>query len=162
MKNQMIQAAPRVEITVTPTARPRRTIAQYRREKAEQLKAATPAPAPIPITQEDEINAAKAANYNQRRILPDMATMRTPLGISQAAVSKMLERTIENLHAPAFIPRALKKASMQFEHWEPTVNAVVHPETGETITKYEKLANDPVISEKWTAAMCKELGRLSQ
>jgi hypothetical protein len=34
--------------------------------------------------------------------------------------------------------------------------------TKETITKYEKLANDPVMKDMWTNAMCKELGRLAQ
>jgi hypothetical protein len=39
---------------------------------------------------------------------------------------------------------------------------VVHPVTKETITKYEKLANDPLLGDVWTAAMSKELGRLAQ
>jgi hypothetical protein len=39
-------------------------------------------------------------------------------------------------------------------------NGVVHPITQETITKYEKLANNPVVKETRTKAMCKELGRL--
>jgi hypothetical protein len=38
----------------------------------------------------------------------------------------------------------------------------VHPITKETITKYDKLANDPVTKDVWTAAFCKELGRLAQ
>ena len=40
-------------------------------------------------------------------------------------------------------------------------NAVVHPVTKETITKYTKLANDPVTAPVWRTAMCNELGRLS-
>jgi hypothetical protein len=47
----------------------------------------------------------------------------------------------------------------QLEH---ICNGVVHPVTQETITKYEKLANDPIIQTVWTKAMCKELGRLAQ
>jgi hypothetical protein len=38
----------------------------------------------------------------------------------------------------------------------------VHPVTKETITTYEKLANDPLLQDVWTAAMSKELGRLTQ
>jgi hypothetical protein len=34
--------------------------------------------------------------------------------------------------------------------------------TKETITKYEKLANVPLMKEVWTKAMCKELGHLVQ
>jgi len=41
-------------------------------------------------------------------------------------------------------------------------NAVVHQVTKETITKYTKLANDPVTAPTWCTAMCKELDRLSQ
>jgi hypothetical protein len=41
-------------------------------------------------------------------------------------------------------------------------NGIVHPVTKETITKYEKLANDPLMKGVWTKAMCKELGRLAQ
>ena len=41
-------------------------------------------------------------------------------------------------------------------------NAVVHPITKETITKYKKLANDPVTAKVWKNAFCHELGRLSQ
>eukprot|EP00804_Cyclotella_cryptica_P025224 CCRYP_010323-RA/>CCRYP_010323-RA protein AED:0.29 eAED:0.29 QI:0/0/0/1/0/0/3/0/661 len=41
-------------------------------------------------------------------------------------------------------------------------NSVVHPITQETITKYEKLANDPTIHDVWMKGMCKELGRLAQ
>jgi hypothetical protein len=48
---------------------------------------------------------------------------------------------------------------MALDHY---CNAVVHPVTGETITKYEKLANDPVTRDVWTKAMSKELGRLAQ
>jgi len=32
----------------------------------------------------------------------------------------------------------------------------------ETITKYEKLANDPILQTVRTKVMCKELGRLTQ
>eukprot|EP00956_Cyclotella_meneghiniana_P026599 scaffold57893_cov25-Cyclotella_meneghiniana.AAC.1 len=41
-------------------------------------------------------------------------------------------------------------------------NPVVHPVTGVTINKYEKLANDPVTQEVWTTAFGKELGGLAQ
>ena len=43
--------------------------------------------------------------------------------------------------------------------------AVVHPDTGETITKYKKLANDPnnaELRELWQTAMGKEVRRMAQ
>ena len=45
---------------------------------------------------------------------------------------------------------------------EELCNGVVHPITHETITKYQKLIEDPILREDWTLAMCKELGRLAQ
>jgi hypothetical protein len=39
---------------------------------------------------------------------------------------------------------------------------VVHPITGETIMKYQKLAKDPIMSEVWTTAFGKEFGTLAQ
>ncbi len=41
-------------------------------------------------------------------------------------------------------------------------NPVIHPETGETITSYEKLANHPLTKETWTKAMGMELGNIAQ
>jgi hypothetical protein len=41
-------------------------------------------------------------------------------------------------------------------------NLIVHPVTGETIDKYKRLANDPVMKEIWTTAFGKELGGLTQ
>ena len=39
---------------------------------------------------------------------------------------------------------------------------VTHPDTGETITSYRKLMKIPSLRKIWTAAMCKELGNISQ
>ena len=39
---------------------------------------------------------------------------------------------------------------------------VVHPVTGETITKYQKLAQDPVTKETWTTSLGKEFGNIAQ
>ena len=38
----------------------------------------------------------------------------------------------------------------------------MHPITGEVLTKYKTLAEDPVTLKIWQHAMCIELGRLSQ
>ena len=39
---------------------------------------------------------------------------------------------------------------------------VTHPETGATITSYKQLLKIPSLRKIWTAAMCKELGNISQ
>ena len=45
---------------------------------------------------------------------------------------------------------------------EKAANGVVHPVTQETITKYKKLIDNPLLRKTWMEAMTKELGRLSQ
>ena len=43
--------------------------------------------------------------------------------------------------------------------------AVVHPDTGETVTQYKKLANDPnnaELRELWCTGFGKEVGRMAQ
>ena len=45
---------------------------------------------------------------------------------------------------------------------EQVANGVVHSVTQETITKYKKLIDDPLLSETWMEAMAEELGRLAQ
>ncbi len=41
-------------------------------------------------------------------------------------------------------------------------NPVIHPETGETITSYEKLAKYPLTKELWTKVMTIELDNIGQ
>ena len=45
---------------------------------------------------------------------------------------------------------------------EEVANGAVHPVTKETITKYKKLIEDPLLRETWSKTMCKELERLCQ
>jgi hypothetical protein len=138
-----------------PTTRPRRTVAQYRAKKKsteifEQAK-------PVPITQDDEAHANTIIG-----IMPKLRTTATPCGISQHAIYHLMGTLLEQSHAASFIPNrfAMKQAyNVPLEH---VANAVVHPVTKETITKYDKLANDPVTRGVWTKAFCKELGRLAQ
>ncbi len=63
------------------------------------------------------------------------------------------------------VPRNLVDSSDQFRHTiniEEVCNGVVHPITKETITKYNKLMNDPALKDLWVPAMSKELHRLAQ
>ena len=45
---------------------------------------------------------------------------------------------------------------------EEVANGVLHPVTKETITKYKKLIDYPLMRLVWSKAMCKELVRLCQ
>ena len=44
---------------------------------------------------------------------------------------------------------------------EEVANGVVHPVTKETITKYKKLINGPLLQDDCMKGMCRELGRLA-
>ena len=39
---------------------------------------------------------------------------------------------------------------------------VIHPVTGATITRYQKLVKDPLLRDTWTKAFGKEFGNLAQ
>ena len=63
------------------------------------------------------------------------------------------------------VPRKLELSKLTISpaiEIEELCNGVVHPVTNETITKYKKLASDPLLQKVWKKAMAKELGRLAQ
>ena len=66
-----------------------------------------------------------------------------------------------------FVPTAMMPtwqpyAQMPTMAVEEVANGVVHPITNETIKKYQKLVDEPILRDVWLKAMCKELGRLAQ
>jgi hypothetical protein len=54
---------------------------------------------------------------------------------------------------------ALNKDPLTFQ---PLCFAVIHPTTGESITKYTRLQNDPLLRDTWARAFGKEFGNLAQ
>jgi hypothetical protein len=146
-----------VEAPPPITNRPRRSIAQYQREKATKTFDVLQ---PVPITQdeEDEISFANALFA----CLPKLHTTKSPCNISSAAIYHVMGTSLESPTAGAFVPARFGASNAYNVPLEACANAVVHPITKETITKYDKLANDPVTRDVWTAAFCKELGRLAQ
>eukprot|EP00804_Cyclotella_cryptica_P027664 CCRYP_010277-RA/>CCRYP_010277-RA protein AED:0.46 eAED:0.36 QI:0/0/0/1/0/0/3/0/688 len=85
-------------------------------------------------------------------------------GITSQAVYHLMGQRIKNA-TNHFIPAILEKDKNIFQDnilLDHMANSVVHPITQETITKYEKLANDPTIHDVWMKGMCKELERLAQ
>ena len=88
-------------------------------------------------------------NYGKTSINPPLA------GISRGALHQFMGiMFLEELKRTAIsaTPTTLEEVA----------NGVVHPVTKETITKYKKLIEDPLLRETWSKAMCKELGRLCQ
>ena len=51
------------------------------------------------------------------------------------------------------------KLPVHFEHY---ANPMVHPVTGETISSYKKLMNDPATAEVWQTAFGKDFGGMAQ
>jgi hypothetical protein len=51
------------------------------------------------------------------------------------------------------------KLPVHFEHY---TNPMVHPVTGEIISSYKKMTNDPVTAEVWQTAFGKDFGGMAQ
>ena len=88
-------------------------------------------------------------------------TVQTPHLIPQEALNAFIFNSIATDINRNYLPNRQSQPS-NMPHLEHFANPVVHPITGETIDKYERLANDPVTSEIWTTAFGKELGGLAQ
>eukprot|EP00804_Cyclotella_cryptica_P014175 CCRYP_005592-RA/>CCRYP_005592-RA protein AED:0.28 eAED:0.24 QI:0/0/0/1/0/0/2/0/659 len=89
----------------------------------------------------------------------------TPCNIKAHALYHVVSNLLNTTSTTAYTPTKHSTDTQSFTfdaQLEHTCNGVVHPVTKETTTKYEKLANDPLMQNIWTQAMCKELGRLAQ
>lgn len=91
---------------------------------------------------------------------PPKISFNTPHLIPNDAIN-FLTSSVWNSTNPSFAPRrfAQPPPMPDPEHF---AMPVVHPVTGETIDKYDKLARDPLLQETWTTAFGKELGGLAQ
>ena len=84
--------------------------------------------------------------------------------ISQEALTT-ITATVWGMSPEYFIPQSMQRyeyrinTAIKLDHF---CAPVVHPVSGETITKYQTLARDPVTKETWTTAWGKEWGNLSQ
>ena len=95
-----------------------------------------------------------------------LPSFRSPRIISQEAVN-FVTTGVWNDPASTFLPRCFQpkmeeEATMlDMEHF---CAPVVHPKTGEVITKYQKLANDPdpEIRDTWRNGLGKEFGGMAQ
>jgi len=83
--------------------------------------------------------------------------------ISQQALNVMTMR--EALTPPSaftrrtFVPIAYKNNVPNFVHF---ASPMVHPTTGETISSYKRLMNDPETAEIWQTAFGKDFGGMAQ
>eukprot|EP00804_Cyclotella_cryptica_P019746 CCRYP_009657-RA/>CCRYP_009657-RA protein AED:0.25 eAED:0.25 QI:0/0/0/1/1/1/2/0/496 len=83
-----------------------------------------------------------------------------PHFISQEALQAFASHASAPSRSNFFLPKWRQRTFIP--HLEDFANPVVHPITGQTIGKYEELANDPVLWDTWTTAFGKELGALAQ
>jgi hypothetical protein len=81
--------------------------------------------------------------------------------ISQEALNHLLMDDIQN-DATNFTPTKLMQvqtAPVDFEHF---AMPMIQPVTGETISSYKKLMNDPATAEIWMTAFGKDFGSMCQ
>ena len=58
-----------------------------------------------------------------------------------------------------FVPIAYKNNVLNFAHF---ALSMAHPTTGETISSYKRLMNDPETAEVWQTAFGKDFGGMAQ
>ena len=99
---------------------------------------------------------------NDSNLIPPRRSSRihaqTPHIISQEAINSLT--MLSQKYAPQFTLHKIQQP-LHFT-FAPTCNAVIHPVTGKTITKYKKIIVDEVTKPVWEEEMCEELGRLAQ
>ena len=149
----------------TPTIqqpRPQKSIKQHHSEQITQQATTPPKPTQkgIYITQDDD-NETSMLEAN----CLILQSTTTPCNIKHHAHYHVMGNHLNNAFCHSFTSTKFNKQHAVFEseiQLDHTCNGVVHPVTQETITKYETLANDPLLKDVWTQAMCKELGCLVQ
>eukprot|EP00804_Cyclotella_cryptica_P027479 CCRYP_007450-RA/>CCRYP_007450-RA protein AED:0.29 eAED:0.29 QI:0/0/0/1/1/1/3/0/633 len=153
----------RTQAVEPPPVRKKKPVREYQQAQ-QRVKDVTPTPVPQPppayISQEED--EANHTRHNTQTTPPQASP--NPCGIPARAVYALMEQHVAHT-SKLFIPDKFASQTATYEDsilLEHMANGVVHPITQETITKYEKLANVPIMKDTWMKAMCKELGRLAQ
>ena len=131
-----------------PKAAPRRS-PRHQAAQANTPPSTSPPPPPTPRRERARSNMQRSAAI-----------------ISQEAVNLVTARVFDD-ESDIFTPNALMSTDVDLDkqavpHLELFCAPVVHPETGETITKYKALIKDPLLREIWMTAFGKEFGNLAQ
>jgi hypothetical protein len=118
---------------------------------------------PIPITQECDSVIEDVHKTSYQAKTTDIRVL-APKFFAPHALHHVVGRHIES-YTPSFVPKGfdtnIGNINLQIPLEEVAGAGVVNPETGETLTKYEQLLKVPALKQTWSAAMCKELGRLA-
>ena len=118
-----------------------------------------------PATQQQNKRQSNITPPTRRSPRTHMRTTNQPTNIAMAAIYHFLGNAIAQQHnytIPDNIQKLRTETKTESFHLQDVCNGVVHPVTGETITKYRQLANDTILKDTWQKEMCTELGRLSQ
>ena len=153
------------EIEKPPINRPESStsVTEIRQEK-------TPPNLPLPICTPDEDTPQHRRQSNRLRQRPGyVKVFQAATQVANQATHMTADENL-NFHIDLLqanqVNQAVSRAREENQNLHRALhhicNGVVHPTTGETITKYAKLAADPATREIWQEARRKELGRLAQ
>ena len=121
---------------------------------------------PMQVKQEEE-EEAPAKRRSKRLQKQQPIRVQSPGGaatISQNNVYSVLGNAFL-ADLPHYVPSALQNSKLVLispADIEESYNRVDHPITNETVTKYKKLIDEPLLRDVWMRAMCVELGHLVQ
>ena len=146
-----------------------RTERRRKRERAREKAEAQSAPAPTepvaPSPQQHTPTPAPILTMETPARKRARDALHSPHIISQEAIN-FITSAVWNNERQHFIPRRLDTPNdaPPTPDIEQFCAPVVHPKTGEVITKYAKLANDPdpEISQTWKDGLGKEFGNMAQ
>ena len=136
---------PMATLPIARPKQPKRRSPRLNPEVETQEVATTPNVNRIPMATPNIISQ-EALNTITDKVWDDTSTQWTPRDFMEAYPTEI--KTGQNIF------------DVDIEHF---CAAVVHPDTGETITKYKVLANDkknPTLRETWRTAFGKEVGRI--
>ena len=160
-RDTAIQQRVKVNDTIQPTISPAEV----------PTEVPTESPPTIPVITQDDEEETK----NEERMQPTRRSRRiqhlnpieyqSPKQFTTDALYSVIGNEIMTPTLSLFTPYNLQKPTTTVDmptSLEECANGVVHPVTKETITKYHKLIEEPLLREVWMKAMCIELGRLAQ
>jgi hypothetical protein len=141
--------SPRLNPTAPPTPTPQPTPSE---------KPAMSPPVANPLLDEDDDDSVIIPIANIPATKP--ISVSSPQLIPNDALQAFVFNACSQPCNDNFLPKWRRFTPMP--HLEHFASPVVHPVTGETIDKYEKLMNDPATRDIWTTAFGKEIGGLAQ
>ncbi len=149
--------------TILPWSKPAQTFTPTILPKSKPTKNATLPAGPAYIQQDYDERDDHCNPWPDSMPIPrDTSRFIAHCGPANIAVQALYHVINLAFNAPPTytIPWNLVNSSDQFQHTidiDKVCNGVLHPITKETITKYNKLMNDPMLKDLWVPGMSKEL-----